>query len=201
MNKIRQGCNAVHNGIKNDSAADNSIFKNKMGTFSERADRACEEAVASLEQAETEFASLCEYFASPPPPVTTPDTFFKLVADFVRVYTQTVKSATARKERQAKQAEREAARNALKMKATSKVKKMSKDQRVPHKRALTGIDMTSIANAAAKSVKRDGLNYAEEDLAPPAPASKSQTGFDEVSPAVVLKAMRRASNAMNIPNH
>lgn len=200
VNKIRQGCMAVRDGVKADATSNSKVFQKKMEVFSKHADRACEEAAASLEQAESEFASLCLYFASPPPPATTPDSFFKLVADFLGVFKRTVNSVTARRERQEKQAQREAARTALKLKATVKGNTSGKAYRVPHKRALTGIDMTSIANAAVETMQQGDLNKTKEDSAPAAPvnAADSKSGFNEVKSSTVMKAVRRASVAMDV---
>ena len=174
-------------------------------------------------QVEAEFASLCEYFATPPPPTTTPDSFFQLIANFVRAYASTVKQVESRKERQAKQAQRDAARAALKAKSAARTGSTTgtdkKSKRVPHKRALTGIDMGAIAVQAAATAQSSAAPVdpskpiptpADADVpklperirvssvieAPP-PLVKPPP-VDGVEPSVVMKAMRRASMAMGL---
>ena len=206
--KIKQGCNAIRNGIKADVAAGGTIFQEKMEGFCARAEHLRDEVVAALHKAETEFASLCEYFASPPPPTTTPDSFFRLVANFVNAYMSTVKHVATRKERQVKQAQREAARAALKAKTSARTGANGgrKNKRVPHKRVLTGIDMGAMAKAAAAAAPREAP-ASESTPAPPIqvaattdppPPDINPPRVDGVNPSVVLKAMRRASHAMGM---
>ena len=76
VNKIKQGCSSIRNGMKADEDAGSTIFKDKMGAFCVRAEHIRDEVVKALAKVEAEFASLCEYFATPPPPTTTPDSFF-----------------------------------------------------------------------------------------------------------------------------
>jgi hypothetical protein len=212
VNKIKQGCTGIRNGIKADDATGSAIFQDKMGGFCERAERLRDEVVAALDEAESEFASLCEYFASPPPPTTTPDSFFRLVANFVNEYMSTVKKVASQKERQEKQAQRDAERAARKAKTASRTGAGAgkKSKRVPHKRVLTGIDMGALA-AAAVATAPD-----HDDAAPPVATPKPQQRIqvasvvrapppsvnpphvDGVNPSMVLKAMRRASHAMGM---
>lgn len=206
--KIKQGCNAIRNGIKADVAAGGTIFQEKMEGFCARAEQLRDEVVAALHKAETEFASLCEYFASPPPPTTTPDSFFRLVANFVNAYMSTVKHVATRKERQVKQAQREAARAALKAKTSARTGANGgrKNKRVPHKRVLTGIDIGAMAKAAAAAAPKEAP-ASELTPAPPIqvaattdppPPDINPPRVDGVNPSVVLKAMRRASHAMGM---
>lgn len=219
VNKIKQGCTAIRNGIKADDAAGSTIFQDRMGGFCGRAERLRDEVVAALDEAVSEFASLCEYFASPPPPTTTPDSFFRLVANFVKEYMSTVKKVASQKERKEKQAQRDAERAARKAKTASRTGAGGgkKSKRVPHKRVLTGIDMGALAVAAAAAAPGHGdaappVATKQTSPATPKPQQRTQAAsmvqapppsvnpphVDGVNPSMVLKAMRRASHAMGM---
>ena len=62
-----------------------------VSPFLQRANHLKEDVITQINNVDHEFESLCSYFAAPPPPATSPDTFFELVNSFVKTFSSTVK--------------------------------------------------------------------------------------------------------------
>jgi hypothetical protein len=92
VNKMKIGCTNIMNGIELDQKENNSqLFHDAMNTFLQRANHLKEDVITQINNVDHEFESLCSYFAAPPPPATSPDTFFELVNSFVKTFSSTVK--------------------------------------------------------------------------------------------------------------
>ena len=202
VNKMKQGCLQISNGIRLDQKDNRDVFQQSMGTFLERAQHLRDESVKMIGAVDEQFAALCSYFAAPPPPTTKPDEFFVLVASFVRTFTATVKQVGDKAMRKKKADIRNNSRLNLRSKAS---RRSPVDQMPPrHQKKLTGIntfDIMQVQQAAQKSVSRRNSAVLENLNGCTGFASSgngSSRGVNSVGADVVLKAARRASLMMGV---